>query len=172
MKKTQGFTIIEVMVAIAIFGIIAAIVFSLVLSSAKLSRQSQSQVNTAAQVQQIIETIRSSWSTVPVGGTASNYDKACIPQISNGSTLTLPNGYSAKYINLNSRAEPVNQSNVVGNPTQHNIPTSNTSSCTAAPNATLTINGSTVPPPMRRVIVSSGNGPQDTTLTIDVLRPK
>lgn len=169
MKKTQGFTIIEVMVAIAIFGIIAAIVFSLVLSSAKLSRQSQAQVNTAAQVQQIIETIRSSWS-VP---SASNYNDACIPITTSGATLTLPAGYTAKYMNLNSKAETVNQNNTVtSNPVSYTIPTANSTTCSAEAHATLMVNGIAVPPPMRRVIVSSGNGPQDTTLTIDVLRPK
>lgn len=90
----QGFTIIEILVAIALLGILTAVLTATLTGSLSLNRQSQKQLDTTTQVQGVLENVRAAWKT------QSNYDNACAPGV------TLPSGYSIKFINLNSRAAP------------------------------------------------------------------
>lgn len=164
----QGFTLIEILVAIALLGILTAVLTATLTGSLSLNRQAQRQLDTTSNVQQVIENIRNAWN-VP-----GNYTKACAP------SMTAPGGYTVKFINLSSRAEPITQSNQVAAPTtsapENTLNTSSTSTCTASTNATL--NGGAVPT-MRRAVVQSGTqgsnntqivGPQDVQLTLDILR--
>ncbi|WP_229723718.1 PulJ/GspJ family protein [Deinococcus aerolatus] len=159
----QGFTIIEILVAIALLGILAAVLMATLTGSLNLNRQSQRQLDTATRAQQVLESIRGAWADTSAGVISSNYERACAPS----STVAL-NGLSATYINLNSRAQPINASGaVISAPSGTNVII--TANCSAQPLVQMT--GGT-PYPMRRLIVSSNTGAQDIVLTLDVLRPQ
>ncbi|GMA15942.1 type II secretion system protein [Deinococcus metallilatus] len=165
----QGFTLIEILVAIALLGILAAVLTATLTGSLSLNRQAQRQLDTTSNVQQVMENVRNAWTVL------SNYNNACAPG------MTVPSGYTVKFINLSTRAEPINQNNTIASPPTaapvNTLNTTTSSTCTASTNATLT--GGAVPT-MRRVIVQSGTagpgnsqviGPQDVALTLDLLRP-
>lgn len=172
MNKSDGFTIIEILVAILILGIFLAVLSTTLTGSLRMNQDSQRQLNTASEAQRILEDIRSTWSTM------ANYNSACV------SELTVPDGYTVQFINLSSRAQPITQENQVANPPSaaptNTLNTSSGATCTASTNALL----STTPvssPTMRRIIVQTGKtgvnnaqvvGPQDVRLTLDVLRPQ
>jgi prepilin-type N-terminal cleavage/methylation domain-containing protein len=159
----QGFTIIEILVAIALLGILASVLTATMTGSLNLNRQSQRQLDTATRAQQVLESIRGAWADTAGGAVSSNYERACAPL----STVVL-NGLSAKYINLNTRAQPINASGtVISTPTSTNVTIS--ANCAGQPLVQMT-GGATYP--MRRLIVSSNTGAQDIVLTLDVLRPQ
>lgn len=164
MRQVQeGFTIIEVLVSIAILTILSVILTTTLTGSLNLNRQSQQQLSTTTGVQQMMESIRNTWTS------QANYDNACAPGV------TLPSGYTAKFINLSTRAQPVTQANAIASPASaaptNTLNVSSSATCTASTNASL----ATTPasrPMMRRIIISSGSASRDTTLTLDVLRPR
>ncbi|GGM17989.1 prepilin-type N-terminal cleavage/methylation domain-containing protein [Deinococcus aerophilus] len=165
----QGFTLIEVLVAIGLLGILTAVLTATLTGSLNLNRQAQRQLDTTTGVQQVMESVRGAWTV------ASNYDKACAP------SMTVPAGYTVKFINLSTRAEPIKQDGTVASPATsapvNDLKTSTSATCTASSNATLT---SGAVPILRRVTVQSGTGTgttqvigaQDVALTLDVLRPQ
>ena len=151
----SGFTIVEILVAILIFGILMVVLSSTLSGSLKLNQQAQQELGTTSGVQDVIERIRTSWSV------QANYDAACV------AGLTLPPGYTAKFINLSTRAEPITQDTDIKQ-----------SDCsTAATNAALA-DGAI--PTMRRIVVQTGTlsgtnqvvGARDVKLELDVLRPR
>lgn len=159
----QGFTLIEILVAIALLGILASVLTATLTGSLNLNRQSQRQLDTATRAQQVLESVRGAWADTSGGAISSNYERACAPS----STVAL-NGLSAKYINLNARAQPINASGaVISAPGGTNVTI--TANCSAQPVVQMT---GGAPYPMRRLIVSSSTGAQDIVLTLDVLRPQ
>ncbi|WP_291426071.1 type II secretion system protein J [Deinococcus sp.] len=140
--REAGFTIIEVLVALLLFAIIIVVLVPIMIGSLKMNRQTGQQLDTSTRTQQLLETVRGEWAD------RVKYDKAC------AATLSVPAGYSVTSQPLDSRAA------IVGGSTATNI----TTTCPA------TIPPS--PPAMRRVTVTSGAGPQDTRLTLDLLRPQ
>ncbi len=161
--RVQGFTLIEILVAIALLGILASVLTATLTGSLSLNRQSQRQLDTATRAQQVLESIRGAWADTSGGTISSNYERACAPS----STVVL-NGLSAKYINLNTRAQPINASGtVISTPSGTNVTLS--ANCAGVSLVQMT-GGATYP--MRRLIVSSNTGAQDIVLTLDVLRPQ
>lgn len=166
MKKASeyGFSLLEILVAIAIFVTIFTVITATMTGALKLNSQSQTQLSTTSQVQQVMESIRGSWNLPPSGAsiTSAYYDRACAP-----SSINLNNA-TAKYINLNSRGQPIDNSGaIISNPSSVSIALSN--NCGSLGVVQMS-NGS--PYPMRRLIVSTGTGPQDVTLSLDILRPQ
>lgn len=170
----QGFTLVEILVAIALLGILAAVLTATLTGALGLNRQAQKQIDTASQVQGVVEHIRNAWTV------QDSYDRACVPN------LSLPSGYTLKFVNLSSRAQPITQANVVASPASaapsNTLNTSSGATCTTSTNAALTGGGV---PVMRRLTVQSGTlpagspsgtaptvGPQDVSLTLDILRPE
>ena len=174
-QPQQGFTLIEILVAIALLGLLAAVLTSTLTGSLSLNRQAQKQLDTTTNVQQLLEKVRSAWAT------QDSYDKACAP------SLIVPSGYTVKFVNLSSRAEPVNSAGTVVTGTTA-APSYTLMTSATCPAASLTNGGSvgtsTIanPPTMRRVTVQSGTlpagsttptvGAQDIALTLDILRPE
>lgn len=159
----QGFTIIEILVAIALLGTLAMVLMATLTGSLNLNSQSQRQLDTATRAQQVLERIRGAWADTSAGVISSNYERVCVPS----STVAL-NGLSATYINLNSRAQPINASGaVISAPSATNVIIA--ANCSAQPLVQMTDG---TPYPMRRLIVSSNTGAQDIVLTLDVLRPQ
>lgn len=160
----QGFTLIEILISIAILGILVSVLAATLIGTLSLNRQSQLQLDTSARAQQLLESIRGAWAVAPAAGASLSlyYDRACAPSAS-----VALNGLTAQYINLNARAQSVNSSGmVVASPSPTNVTISST--CATVPAVQM----SSGPYPMRRLVVSSGTGPQDVTLTLDLLRPQ
>ena len=164
---TQGFTLIEILVSISLIGILAAVLTATLTGTLNLNRQSQRQMDSTSQAHQVIESIRGAWAIPAADGVTSDYyNRVCAPS----STVKL-NGLSAQYINLNSRAQPINSSGaVVSTPSATAVRIS--SDCATQPAVKIGSGTTAQPYPMRRLIVSSGTGPQSITLTLDLLRPE
>lgn len=145
MKRPQtqaGFTLVEVLVAIALFGILMAVLIPSITALLGINRQGERQLNTTTQAQQVIESVKGAWQS------AASYDSNCAPG------LTLPTDVTLKSQTLDSRAQTTGTLVDVVRP----------AACPAPP--------ATTPPVMRRVQVVAGTGTQTTTLTLDVLRPQ
>ncbi|MDP9764827.1 PulJ/GspJ family protein [Deinococcus enclensis] len=150
MKRTaDGFTVVEILVAIAVFGVLAAVLTTTLVGSLDLNRRSQQSLDATSRAQLVMEGVRGAWNLAD----SMSYDRACAP-----TSVTVPAGVTVQYQNLDSRGEPLNalRSNVVFN-----------ANC-----AGLSLPAGTVVPRMRRIIVSTGTGAQDVTLELDVLRPQ
>ena len=161
----SGFTIIEILVAILIFGILMVVLSSTLSGSLKLNQQAQQELGTTSGVQDIIEQIRTSWSV------QANYDAACV------AGLTLPEGYTAKFINLSTRAEPIKQDNTIASPSS-SAPVNDIKKATCGTAATNAALADGAIPTMRRIVVQTGTlsgtnqvvGDRDVKLELDVLR--
>lgn len=169
--RQQGFTVLEILVAIALLGILATVLTATLTGSLSLNRQAQRQLDTTSNAQQVLENVRNAWSV------QSNYDNACAPG------LNVPTGYTVKFINLSSRAQPLTAAGAVATGTA--VAPSNDvtvqATCTAATGAKVGSGVAATVPVMRRVTVQSGTlganntqvtGPQDVALTLDILRPQ
>ena len=163
-KIQGGFSLLEVLVAIAIFVTVFTVITATMTGALRLSSQSQVQLSTTSRTQQVMENIRGAWNIPPASGSVSSlyYDRACAPS----TTVTL-NNVTARYINLNSRAQPIDSNgNIVSNPVS--TPVNISANCGSLSVVQLS-SGSAYP--MRRLIVSTGTGSQDVTLNLDMLRP-
>lgn len=137
----QGFTLLEVLVAIALFGILLAVLIPSITALLGINRQGEAQLNSATQAQQVIESVKGAWQNDAM------YSSNCAP------SLALPAGVAAKSQPLDSRA---------ANPGVL-VDIARAATCPAVPPFI---------PPMRRIQVTAGTGPQATTLVLDVLRPQ
>ena len=85
-SHTQGFTIIEVLVAVFLTSVIALVVLTPLTGFFGLTRRSTQQVTATQQAQQIIEAVRGDWLSV------ANYDQRCATQpLPAGAQVTLTN---------------------------------------------------------------------------------
>lgn len=152
-QTEAGFTLVEVLVAIALFGILMAVLLPSITALLGINRQGERQLNTTAQAQQVIESVKGAWQITPgmsstqIGEVQGRFDSNCVPG------LTLDAGVTAQSQERTSRAA------AIGGKSMINV----VSTCPAAP---------ATPPVMRRVQVVAGTGAQATTLTLDVLRPQ
>lgn len=154
LKHTQGFTIIEILVAIALLGILTAVLTSMLTGTLTLNRSSQTQLEKTSKAQQVIESIRGSWEAV--GG--SNFDRICVQN------YTPPAGFTATWQNLDSRANIITGA---GSGSGNVLFISGNTPLCSSKSVTATT------PVMRRVTVTSGtSGEQNITLVLDVLRPQ
>jgi len=154
-NSTSGFTIIEILVAIALLAILSLAISSTLIGSLSLNGQNQRRLDSTTGTQQVIENIRGAWLV------KANYDRACVDN------LTLPSTtYITTYTDLDARAMPLAGS------TATDIVRGSTAS-PVAPCAAKALRPSTgTVPVMRRVVVSSGTGDQATTLSLDILGPQ
>lgn len=150
-QRTQGFTLIEVLVSVAVLAVLAAVLTATLTGALGLNRQAQQQLGTATQAQQLLEQVRGAWAD------RSLYERACAP-------VTIPSGYSVQFQSLDTRG------NVLGTGAAAAPANIRTTNCAAQP--VLNAPGGSEPPRMRRLIVASQTGRQDTTLTVDVLGPR
>lgn len=153
-RHAEGFTLIEILVAISVLGVLLVVVTNLFLSSARLNTQSRSTLNQTTVAQRLMESVQGAWAVAD----SVNYDKACAP-------VTIPSGFTVRYIDLNSRATPL-VAGSTGAAIRAN-PASTTINCAAAA-VTIT----TPVPPMRRIVVSAAAGSPPVTLQLDVVRPQ
>ena len=153
-RHAEGFSIIEILVAISILGVLLVVVNNLFLSSARLNTQSRGTLDQTTVAQRLMESVQGAWAVAD----SVNYDKACAP-------VTIPSGYTVRYIDLNSRATPL----VAGS--------TGTAIRANSGNATINCAGAAVTvttpvPPMRRIVVSAATGSPPVTLQLDVVRPQ
>lgn len=149
--RAQGFTLIEILVSVAILAVLVAVLTATLTGSLGLNRQAQRQLSTTSQAQQLLEQVRGAWADGDL------YERACAP-------VTIPDGYSAQFQSLDSRG------NVLGTGTAAAPANIRTANCAAQ--SVVNAPGGSAPPRMRRLIVASQTGGQDTTLTVDVLEPR
>lgn len=145
-NKQQGFTIIEILTAIALLAVLAVILTTTLTGTLRLNQQGQQQLNSSVQAQQLIERLKGAWQTQAL------FDRACASQV------TLPTNATATYANLNARGSNIS--------TPQDVILVN-SSCDQQP-----IVPTSGVPKMRRLIISTGTGKEKVTLQIDILRPK
>lgn len=151
--REQGFTLLEVLVAISLFGILLAVLIPSITGLLSINRQGEAQLSSTTRAQQVIESVKGAWQLSAGLDDAAEtqvidrYNRNCV------SGLILPAGVTLQSQSLDSRAaSPGTLADV-----------SRAATCPAAP--------STIPP-MRRVKVTAGSGSRATTLTLDVLGPQ
>ncbi|WP_019588093.1 type II secretion system protein [Deinococcus apachensis] len=152
-SRQQGLTLVEVLVALALFGVLMAVLLPSITALLGINRQGERQLNGTTQAQQVIESVKGAWQDTP-GMTAAQlqqaqdrFDANCVPG------LSLPSGVTARSQERTSRAAVITGKTLVD-------------IVAACPTT------STTSPAMRRVQVSAGTGAQMVTLTLDVLRPQ
>jgi len=94
-RALKGLTLIEVLIAMAIFVILMTAVTQSLLPLFGLTRESRIQLNANQQAQQTLEAIRGAWLD------ADRYKKTCAP-------LHLPPGVTVQVQALDKEAQPVN----------------------------------------------------------------
>ncbi len=93
MRAPKGLTLIEVLIAIAIFAILMLAVTQSLIPTFSLTRESRAQLAANQQAQAVIEAIRAAWHD------SLKYKRTCAP-------LTLPSRVSVSVKALNDRARP------------------------------------------------------------------
>ncbi|MEF2280436.1 type II secretion system protein [Deinococcus sp. YIM 134068] len=152
-QAQQGFTLVELLVAIALLGVMLAVVVPGITGLLGVNRSSERELNTTTQAQRALEEVKGAWQAAPgltdaqLSQVRARFDSNCVPG------LVLPTGVTLQSRPLDSRAQTPG---ILGN-------VSVAASCPAATGTT---------PAMRRVTVTAGTGTQATTLTLDVLRPQ
>lgn len=144
-RKTDGFTILEVMVAILIMMIILAIVMVPLSQSFRSSSNTSKTANTSAVAQQVIEQVKGAWRV------QANFDRNCI------SGLALPAATALA-------VQRVNEDGTLGSAETAN---------TAASCGTAALATGFTPAVFKRVTVTSGAATDTTktTLILDLRRP-
>lgn len=142
-EREQGFTLVELLVAIALFGVLLAVLIPSITALLGINRSSERQLDSTTVAQRIVEDIKGAWQT------PGRFYTGCVPG------LSLPAGTSAQSQERDSRAGAISGKGL------------NTIAGTCPP--TLPTDG----PVMRRVVVRAGTGtPQEVTLTLDLLEPQ
>lgn len=152
--QLQGFTLVELLVAIALFGVLLAVLTPSITTLLGIGRSSEQQLSSTTIAQRILEDIKGAWQTTDIMSPTQR-DKVqaqfyanCVPD------LSLPAGVIAQSQELDSRARIISGKNF----------TNISASCPTM----LPTSG----PAMRRVQVTAGTGAQATTLTLDILEPQ
>lgn len=149
-RQLQGFTLVELLVAIALLGVLLAVIIPGITALLGINRLGERELTTTTQAQRVLEDVKGAWQITPDVTTAqvqARFDSNCVPG------LVLPTGTTLQSRSLDSRAQNP------GSPVNVSV----AATCLASAAA---------PPAMRRVTVTAGTGAQATTLTLDVLRPQ
>lgn len=75
--KQAGFTLVELLVAIALFAILIAVISSTMIGILGVNGKSQQRLASTSKVQKVVESIKASWSASPTKSIA-NYGNACV----------------------------------------------------------------------------------------------
>lgn len=143
---TQGFTIIEVLVAILLFAVIVVVIVAPLTGVFGLTRNSTDQINATNLAQQVLEEVRGQWLD------QGKYNQTCI-------NLTLPSGITS----LTSQSE-----NVQGNALDANGNATTEQSISTSCSATA---GASSPDPLRLVRVRATVNNTVASLSVEVARP-
>ncbi|MFC6592118.1 type II secretion system protein J [Deinococcus lacus] len=174
MRNTGGFTIVEVLVAVAIFAIIVAILTSSLVGILGVNRQSQQGLAITSDVQRVAEAIKAAWTPEPVPKrlaisdrnaqlAASNskalyrYSLSCVPD------LALPAGAIVVITSLDKRGNAVAGTGTAA--------PALTKTCAALPTAAQVTAAAATAPAMKRVVVTGRTGNKMSTITLDLVRP-
>lgn len=145
--RAAGFTLVELLVALALFALLMAVMSSTLVGILGVNRGSQQRLASTSEVQQVMESIKASWSS------EANYGNICA-ELDGGA---LPAGMTAKVQGLDKRGGSAGQAADV---------------VLRAPGACPT----TVPsglPDMRRVTVTSTDAEEKTvTIVLDIVNPQ
>ena len=151
MRRTEGLTIIEILIALTLLGILVASIISPIVSSFQLTQASRLSLDATTEAQRIVEDIRGQWLSRAI------YDSNC-------AAITLKSNQTVTLQALNADGTVKTASlpfTKTGCPT---APTPNTSNCPVASD------------PMKRVTVTAKN-PQDASrvlsrISYDVVCPR
>lgn len=142
-QPTQGFTLIEILVAILLIGILIMVVLVPMTSLFGMNRNTNSQLSSNVSAQRVTEQIKGLWRD------QDYYDRNCILGVTTtGMTVT------------------VNSLNTMGVSTGTATTAVSTANCN-----TSALGSSWTPVPLKRLTVTSGSGTGAAVLTIDLVRP-
>lgn len=158
MKSEQGFSLIELLAATVIFGVLLTVVLAPLANLFKNTGTSTRTLQTTTQAQQVLEAVKGQWRTLPTPSSAdptlrnsnnaardiarTNYDLSCYPGVTVPATATVV-------------VRPVDRNGVAGAPL----------SCTTSMPALNNI------PVMKRITVTVRSSNSETVLSVDVPRP-
>ena len=157
-QRTDGFSLIEVLAATVILGVLITVVLAPLTNLFKQTGKSGETLQTSTQAQEVLEAIKGQWRTPPTPSTTDastrtsndaarnsarmNYDLSCYPGVTVPATATVV-------------IRPVDRDGVAGSPL----------TCATAVPAISTI------PVMKRITVTTRSNNSAVTLSVDVPRP-
>ncbi len=155
MRQTSGLTIIEILIALAILGVMVGFVASSLASSLQITRENRKSLDATSAVQRVVESVRGQWQSRGL------YGAGC-------ADLTL-NEASSNFMSITATVATVDTTaSTVGSPTALDIVSCNTKRTTDTC-AVLT-------QPMKRVVVTAIDTESGTKVlskvTLDVVCPE
>ncbi len=158
MKSEQGFSLIELLAATVIFGVLLTVVLTPLANLFRNTGSSTRTLQTTTQAQQVLEAVKGQWRAPPTPSTTdatvrddndaardaarTNYDLSCYPGVTVPATATVI-------------IRPVDRNGVAGAPLN----------CSASMPALSNI------PVMKRITVTVRSNDSETVLSVDVPRP-
>jgi prepilin-type N-terminal cleavage/methylation domain-containing protein len=153
-RQTGGFTIIEVLVALALFAVIVLVVVAPLTGLFGLTRQSVRQTDATGAAQATLEDVRGQWQNWQKYDVGCVYGTTAAFPVSGGVSVTVSTqGMTAQGANIGSASTLTRSSSCAGS----------TGPRTALPPATS--------PSLRRITVTATAGGRTSTLATEVARP-
>ncbi|WP_102128421.1 type II secretion system protein [Deinococcus planocerae] len=92
LRQVQGFTLVELLVAIALLGMLLAVIIPGITALLGINRTGERDLTATTQAQRVLEEVKGAWQV------QDNYDRNCAPG------LVLPSGVTLQSRSLDSRA--------------------------------------------------------------------
>lgn len=92
-RQVQGFTLVELLVAIALLGVLLAVIIPGITALLGINRLGERELTTTTQAQRVLEEVKGAWQV------QNTYDWNCVPG------LVLPSGVTLQSRPLDSRAQ-------------------------------------------------------------------
>ena len=155
MQRTKGLTLIEILIALMLLGVLVSFVVSSLAGSFQITRENRKSLDATTTAQRIIEDIRGQWSGA---GTKAVYNTACA-----NVTLTPPN---VSFMSLTATQTPL---------ALDATPTGTPTAAVTVPCGALSVSPTCTSPMKRVVVVATDTA--DTTrvlsrVTLDVVCPE
>lgn len=149
----SGFTLVEVLVSLAIFALIATVILTSMLQLTRVDSGSRNKTSSDLQAQQVTEQVKTAWRS------SLDYSRNCVTDLSlpDGATVTS----QPLSVTLNPSAVSV-LTDAAGTP----IAAANVTACTGTSAATSPV------PVMRRLKVRTTSGSKTTEVVLDILAPQ
>lgn len=150
---TSGFTLVEVLVSLAIFAVVATVILTSMLQLTKVDSGSRNKTSSDLQAQQVTEQVKAAWRS------SLDYGRNCVTD------LSLPEGATVTSQPLGVTLNPSAVS-VLTDAAGAALAAADVTACTASTPVTSPV------PVMRRLKVKTASGAKTTEVVLDLVAPQ